>query len=299
MLDGVYSAISGLEANQTMLDATANDLANLNTIGYKSSSVTFEDALTQLQRGGANATNATGGTNPIQIGLGVQVSAIAPNMTAGTFQSTGNALDIAIEGNGFLRVGDGTPPASPPYTSGVPTSVDYTRAGSLTTNAAGFLTTQNGQYVIGRNAVATTTGSGTTYAPGTSDTYLNIPTTASNVAIGTDGAVTYTDENPSSSTYQQTVTGGFISLATFPNEAGLQRIGQSDWTTSPNSGAEVVGTPGSAGFGQTIGGELEQSNVDMAADMTNMITAQNGYDANSRVIQTADAMLQTLVQVIQ
>jgi flagellar hook protein FlgE len=299
MMDGVYSAISGLQANQTVLDVTANDLANLNTIGYKSSDVTFEDALTQLQRGGANATASTGGTNPIQIGLGVQVSAVQPDMSGGTLQTTGNPLDVAIEGNGFLRLGDGTPPTSPPYTAQVPTSFDYTRAGSLTTNASGFVTTQDGQYVIGRNAVATTTSSGTTYAPGTSDTYLNIPVGSSNIAIGTDGAVTYTDENSSSSTYGQTVTAGYISLATFPNQDGLQRIGQSDWTTSPNSGNPAVGTPGNAGFGQTIGGELEQSNVDMATDMTNMITAQNGYDANSRVIQTADAMLQTLVQTIQ
>ncbi len=299
MMDGVYAAISGLQANQEVLDVTANDLANLNTIGYKSSDVTFEDALTQLQRGGADATTSTGGTNPIQVGLGVEVSAVQPNMSGGTLQTTGNPLDIAIEGNGFLRLGDGSPPTSAPYTADVPTTFDYTRAGSLTTDANGFITTQDGQYVIGKNAVATTTSAGTTYAPGTSDTYLNIPTGSANIAVGTDGAVTYTDENSSSSTYGQTVTAGYISLATFPNQDGLQRIGQSDWTTSPNSGNPSVGTPGTAGFGQTIGGELEQSNVDMATDMTNMITAQNGYDANSRVIQTADAMLQTLVQTIQ
>jgi flagellar hook protein FlgE len=299
MMDGVDAAISGLEADQTMLDVTANDLANLDTVGYKSASVTFADALTQVQRGAAGATSATGGTNPMQVGLGVGVSAIDPNMSAGTMQATGNPLDVAIEGNGFLRVGEGTPPTSPPYTSGVPTSFDYTRAGNLTTDAAGFLTTQTGQYVIGRNAVATTGSSGTTYAPGTTDSYLQIPTTAANVAIGTDGSVTYTDETPSSSTYQQTVTAGYISLAVFPNQDGLQRVGNSDWTQTPNSGNPTVGTPGVNGFGQTVGGELEDSNVDLASDMSSMITAQNGYDANSRVIQTADAMVQSLLQVIQ
>jgi flagellar hook protein FlgE len=299
MMDGVFAAISGLEANQTMLDVTANDLANANTIGYKSASVTFDDALTQIQRGASGATSSTGGTNPIQVGLGVQVAAIDPSMGSGTLEPTGNPLDVAIEGNGFLRIGNGTPPSSPPFTSGVPTSLDYTRAGNLTTDAGGFLTTQEGQYVIGRDAVATTTSSGTTYAPGTTDTYLHIPTGSSNVSIGTDGSVNYTDESPSSPTYQKTVTAGYLSLATFPNQNGLQRIGTSDWTATSNSGNETVGTPGTPGYGQTIGGQLEQSNVDLAADMSQMITAQNGYDANSRVIQTADAMLQQLMQVIQ
>jgi flagellar hook protein FlgE len=299
MMDGVYAAISGLEANQTMLDVTANDLANVNTVGYKGAGVTFSDALTQIQRGASGPTSSVGGTNPIQVGLGVQVSAIDPNMGSGTLQPTGNPLDVAIEGNGFLRIGNGTPPASAPYTAGVPTTFDYTRAGNLTTDAAGFLTTQEGQYVIGRNAVATTTSGVTTYAPGTTDTFLHIPTGSANIAIGTDGSVNYTDENPSSATYGQTVTAGYLSLATFANQDGLQRVGTSNWIATQNSGNETVGTPNTAGYGQTIGGQLEQSNVDLASDMSQMITAQNGYDASSRVIQTADAMLQTLMQSIQ
>jgi flagellar hook protein FlgE len=299
MMNGVYAAISGLEANQTMLDVTANDLANVNTVGFKGAGVTFSDSLTQISRGAAGPTPNLGGTNPIQVGLGVQVSAIDPNMSSGTLQPTGNPLDVAIEGNGFLRVGNGTPPASAPFTAGVPTTFDYTRAGNLTTDAAGFLTSQEGQYVIGRNAVATTSGGITTYAPGTTDTYLHIPTGSANISVGTDGSVNYTDETPSSATFGQTVTAGYLSLATFPNQNGLQRVGTSNWVATQNSGAETVGTPGTAGYGQTIGGQLEQSNVDLAADMSQMITAQNGYDANSRVIQTADAMLQTLMQSIQ
>jgi len=299
MMDGVYAAISGLEANQTMLNVTANNLANVNTVGYKGAGITFSDSLTNITRGAAGPTPSLGGTNPIEVGLGVQVSAIDPNMGSGTLQPTGNPLDVAVEGNGFLRVGNGTPPTAAPYTSGVPTTFDYTRAGNLTTDAQGFLTTQAGQYVVGRNAVATTTGGTTTYAPGTTDTYLNIPTGSANIAIGTDGSVNYTDENSSSSTYGQTVTAGYLSLATFPNQDGLQRVGTSNWIATQNSGTPTVGTPGTGGFGPTIGGQLEQSNVDLASDMSQMITAQNGYDANSRVIQTADAMLQTLMQAIQ
>ncbi len=158
-------------------------------------------------------------------------------MTEGSFQTTNNPLDIAIEGSGFLRVGAGTPPAKEPYTTGLPAKVKYTRAGDLTTNSQGFLTTEAGEYVIGRNAVATETEAGTTYAAGKEDSYIQIPPGSSNVSIGQDGSVTYTDENPESKTYQQRVTAGYISLATFPNEAGLERLGGSLWGQTANSGS--------------------------------------------------------------
>ena len=105
MMAGMYAAISGLDANQSMLNDTANDLANVNTVGYKASSVTFADSLTQVIRGASGPTSTNGGSNPVQIGLGVQVSATRNEMTEGSFQSTNNPLDIAIEGAGFLRVG--------------------------------------------------------------------------------------------------------------------------------------------------------------------------------------------------
>jgi flagellar hook protein FlgE len=291
----MYAAISGLDANQTMLNSTANDLANVNTVGYKSASVTFADSLTQVVRGAAGSTSTNAGSNPVQVGLGVQVNATQNQMTEGSFQSTNNPLDVAIEGNGFLRVGEGTPPAKAPYTSGLPANVDYSRAGNMTTNTKGFLTTQSGQYVIGRNAVATEAGGATTYAPGKEDTYIVIPPGSSNISTGQDGSVTYTDNNPESKTYQQQVTAGYLSLATFANTAGLSRLGGSLWAQTANSGAPIVGTPNTVGFGATIGGELEMSNVDLATEMTTMITAERGYQANSRVISTADQMLQTLV----
>lgn len=299
MMGGMYAAISGLDANQTMLNETANNLANVNTVGYKSSSVTFADSLTQVIRGASSATSTNGGTNPMQIGLGVQVDATEDQMTEGSFQSTNNPLDVAIQGKGFLRVGGGTPPAAAPYTTGLPTNLQYTRAGNLTTNTLGFLTTQAGQYVIGRNAVATTTEAGTTYAPGTEDSYIVIPPGSDNISIGQDGSVTYQDENPESATYQKQVTAGYVSLATFSNESGLERMGGSLWAQTANSGAPLVGTPDTAGFGATVAGELEMSNVDLATEMTAMITAERGYQANSRVISTADQMLQTVVSMAQ
>ncbi len=236
MMRGMYAAISGLDVNQTMLDATANDLANVNTVGYKSSEVTFADALTQIQRGAAGAVGSTGGTNPMQVGLGVELNAVSPEITQGSLQSTGNPTDVAIQGNGWFRVGTGTPSTANPQAN-TPTVPQYTKAGNFTTNAAGFLTTQNGEYVIGKNAVAAGVAPNITYTPGTNDTYIYVPPGSTNLAIGQDGSVTYTDENSTDATYGDTVNAGYISLATFPNEEGLQRMGGSMWATTSNSGA--------------------------------------------------------------
>lgn len=299
MMNGMYAAISGLDANQTMLNETANNLSNVNTVGYKSARVTFADSLTQVVRGASGSTVSNGGTNPMQVGLGVQVASTDSEMSQGSFQNTNNPLDVAIQGSGFLRVGSGTPPAGPPYTAGLPKNMQYTRAGDLTTNTKGFLTTQAGNYLIGRNAVATVSEAGTTYSPGAEDTYIVIPPGSANVAIGQDGSVSYQDENPASPTYQQQVTAGYLSLAQFANEAGLERLGGSLWAQSANSGAPIVGTPDTGAFGATVGGELEMSNVDLAGEMTSMITAERGYQANSRVISTADQMLQTVVNMVQ
>ncbi len=297
MMAGMYAAISGLDANQTMLNETANDMANVNTVGYKSASVTFANSLTQVLRGASGVTPTNGGTNPEQIGLGVQVQATVNEMTEGSFQSTNNPLDVAIEGPGFLRVGPAAPKEAE-LTKGIPANVEYTRAGDLTTNASGLLITQGGEYVIGRTATVTSESeTGDTYEPGKEDTFIQIPPGSSNVSIGQDGSVSYTDENKESKQYLQRVTAGYLSLATFPNEAGLERLGGSQWARTANSGAPLVSTPDTPGFGSTIGGELEMSNVDLATEMTNMITAERGYQANSRVISVADEMLGTLVQI--
>jgi flagellar hook protein FlgE len=218
-------------------------------------------------------------------------------MTEGSFQSTNNPLDVAIEGPGFLRVGPAAP-VETELTKGIPANLQYTRAGDLTTNATGLLITQGGEYVIGRNATVTSESeTGDTFAPGKEDSFILIPPGSSNVSIGQDGSVSYTDENKESKQYLQRVTAGYLSLATFANEAGLERLGGSQWARTANSGAPLVGTPGSPGFGSTIGGELEMSNVDLATEMTDMITAERGYQANSRVITVADEMLGTLVQI--
>jgi flagellar hook protein FlgE len=274
MMRGMFAAISGLKSHQVMLDTTANDISNVNTIGYKSSRTTFSDALSQLQRGGSAPGAGSGGSNPAQVGLGVNVASIDNLMGAGAFQSTGNVLDVAIQGKGWFRVGPSTPPA-------VPTAMQYTRAGNFTVNTSGDLITQDGMYVVGR-----------TLAGGGADTLINIPTGSTDVAIGQDGSVSYTPAGGGAR-----VTAGYLSVATFSNEPGLQRVSGNRWIANASSGAENVNTPGVAGSGLTIAGVVEMSNTDLASEFTEMITAQRGFQANSRVISTSDEMLQDLVNL--
>ncbi len=288
MMSGMYAAISGLDAHQTMLDVTANNLANVDTVGYKAQSTQFSDELSQLVQAGTGANGYSSGTNPLQVGLGVQVGSIDNVMTAGGVQSTGNATNVAIQGNGFLRVANGNVSTSPPTFD----ATQYTRAGDLTFNASGYLTTQTGKYVLGYGATQNvSTGA---YAPsGGTNNPIVVPPGSTNVTIGPDGSVNY--QTPAGAT----VTAGYISLSTFPNEAGLQRDGGSLWSATAASGPEAAGQPGTGNFGQTIGGELEQSNVDMGTEFTNMIEAERGYQANASTITTADQMMQTAVQMKQ
>ena len=207
MMRGMFAAISGLKTHQVMLDVTSNDIANVNTIGYKSARATFMDSLTQVQRGASGAGGGTGGSNAAQIGLGTQLGSIDNLMTGGSLQSTGNPYDVAIsQGPGMFRVAPST--ATPPVAN--PGSTEYTRAGNFTTNSAGYLVTQDGYYVQGRTA-------------GGADTLINIPTGSSNVTIAQNGEVSYVD---GTGTRQ---SAGFLSLATFSNAAGLQRSGSNRW----------------------------------------------------------------------
>ncbi|HVY78517.1 MAG TPA: flagellar hook-basal body complex protein [Solirubrobacterales bacterium] len=274
MMRAMFAAISGLKSHQTMLDVTANNIANVNTVGYKTSRATFKDSLSQLQIGAAAPGGGQGGRNAAQVGLGVQIGSIDNLMTSGSLQSTGNVTDLAIQGPGMFIIGAGTPPA-------LPASVEYTRAGNLTFDSAGFLTTQDGNFVLGRNAAGA----------GAPNTYIQVPEGATDISIGQDGAVTYV---PSGGGPRETA--GYLSIATFANEAGLVRTSGNRWIESAASGAANDGTPGGE-FGLTISGTLEMSNVDLATEFTDMIAAQRGFQASSRVISTADEMLQDLVNL--
>src|SRR5438477_1028210 len=274
MMRGMFAAISGLRVHQTMLDVTANDIANVNTVGYKSERVTFKDALSQTMRGASAPGASLGGTNPAQIGLGVQLGSIDNLMSAGAIQSTGNQTDMAIQGDGWFRVTNnpGAIAANNTY---------YTRAGNFSRDANGDLVTADGYYLIGNTAAL---GAG-------ADGKINIPANATSVSIDPKGVVTVVTPTATTTNY--------ITLAKFPNESGLQREGGNRFSSTNNSGVPVASPPGDAsqGFGSLTTGAVEMSNVDLAQEFTNLITAQRGFQANSRVISTADDMLQELVNL--
>lgn len=277
MIRGMYSAISGLKQHQVMLDVTANNLANVNTIGYKGSRATFKDQLQQNFAGGAASGATSGGQNPQQVGLGVTLSSIDNMQGAGNLQTTGNPLDIALSGEGFFRVQSAAPGSA----------VEYTRAGNFSRNDNGDLVTTEGYYVLGMLNVSTTPP---TPDP-TGSQKINIPAGATGVAVATDGTVSYIP-----TTGGTRVTAGVVALAKFPNEGGLVRASGNRWQADPSSGPEQVGQPGGT-YANTVGGAVEMSNVDLASEFTAMIVAQRGFQANSRVISVADEILQDLVNL--
>jgi flagellar hook protein FlgE len=277
----MFAAISGLKNHQVMLDATANDISNVNTIGYKSARVTFQDSLNQVQRGAAGPAGNNAGSNGAQVGLGVGLGSIDNLMTGGAVQTTGNPYDVAIQGEGFFQIGEGVPGAGG---TGL-TATAYTRAGNFSMSSEGYLTTQGGQYVLGWAV----DGAGNAAAP---EIAIQVPEGATGFAIDQSGGVSYVDP-----VTQTRVTPFRLTLANFANNAGLDRIGANQWKPSANSGDKVVNTPGQAGLGKTTAGAIEMSNVDLSQTFTSMITAQRGFQANSRVISTADEMLQDLVNL--
>lgn len=283
MLRGMYSAISGLKMHQAMLDVTANDIANVNTIGYKASRTTFSDQLAQLQQAATAPGGASGGRNPGQIGLGVQFGSIDNIMGGGALQATGNVFDVAIQGEGWFRIKTTGPATEGEIAVPDPAGADaFTRAGNFTINSQGYLVTQSGHYVLGQKDGA--------------PAYIRIPEGASNVTISETGEVTYV---PAAGGARESA--GFLTLAKFANEAGLERASTNLWKVSAASGEEILGDqnglPGTSGLGSTISGVIEMSNVDLATEFTELISAQRGFQANSRVISTSDEMLQELVNL--
>jgi flagellar hook protein FlgE len=257
MMRSLFSAISGLKGHQAMMDVVGNNIANVNTTAFKSARITFQDIISQTLRGAQAPTATQGGMNPMQIGLGMQTGSLDAIMTQGNLQSTGKPTDLAIQGDGFFQVTDGT-------------NTLYTRDGNFTTDSAG-------------NMVQAATGMKLVPA-------VTIPTGATNLTIASNGQVSYT-------VGATVTTGPVITMASFPNPAGLTRMGSDLWQVSNNSGAATVGTAGTGGLGTLQSGFLEMSNVDLAAQFTNMIIAQRGFQANSRVITASDEILQDLVNI--
>jgi flagellar hook protein FlgE len=271
MLRSMFSAVSGLRSHQTMMDVTGNNVANVNTAGYKASRTTFQETLNQVVRGGNAGGAAQGGVNPMQIGLGTQVGATDMVFGQGASQTTGRATDVAIQGEGFFEVQTGA-------------GNFYTRAGAFSFDNAGNLVGPGGERVIGDDGQPIQLDL---------DDY-------SEIAIGANGVITgrlnVDDGDP------DTVIGDIVDLATlrlvnFANPEGLTKAGNGLFADSAASGAPQLGTPGADGFGTLQAGTLEMSNVDLAQEFTNLILSQRGFQANARTITTSDELLQELVNL--
>jgi len=260
MMRSLWIAKTGMEAQQTQLDAISHNLANASTNGYKRSHAVFEDLMYQnLRQAGANSTDQTTLPTGLQLGLGTRAVAISRSFAQGNLQASSNTLDVAISGQGFFSV------TMPDGTTG------YTRDGSFQVNAQGQLVTNNGYQV----------------QPG-----ITIPANATAVAIGNDGTVTAT--LPSQS---QPQTVGKIALTSFINPAGLDPKGQNIYAETAASGTPNGGTAGQNGLGIIQQGFVETSNVNVVEELVGMIQTQRAYELNSKAIKTADEMLQNLSQI--
>jgi len=258
MFRALYTAASGMSAQQTNLENIANNLSNSSTAGFWRRRLQFEDLIYQnVVMPGAAATQNTTVASGLQVGLGTRTAASELISQQGDFDNTGNPLDLAIQGTGFFQI----------KLPGGETA--YTRAGMFHLDNQGNMVTADGNPL---------------------DPSVTIPTNALSITIGTDGTVTVTQ--PGQTQAQQV---GSIQLALFQNPGGLNSIGQNLYLATTASGEPIVGTPGgSDGLGTLQQGVLEQSNVDVVEEFVQMILAQRSYEANSRVVSAADQMLQEL-----
>jgi flagellar basal-body rod protein FlgG len=263
MIRALYTAASGMNAQQMNLDTIANNLANSSTTGFQERSMQFTDLLYENQvMPGSAATQKTTVSSGLQIGLGVRPGSAEIIQTQGELETTGNSLDVAIQGGGFFQIE-------------LPTGeIGYTRAGSFHLDAQGNVVTPDGNPL---------------------QPSIVIPPNATNISIGTDGTVTVTTPGQS-----QPSTVGTIQIATFANPGGLNSVGNNIYLPTAASGDAIAGQPGgSDGLGTLQQNSLEQSNVSVVEQFVDMIVAQRSYEANSRVVKAADEMMQQLNQLTQ
>lgn len=302
MMRSLYSSVAGLKSHQTAMDVVGNNIANVNTFGYKTQRTTFRDAYYQTLQGSADSTKDLGGVNALQIGYGAGVATVDTNHELGGYAATGYTMDCYIDGEGYFVATDANGNAY------------LTRVGAFYFDAAGYLVDGNGRYICGYAPTGNVKDDGTpemdedgfnaSATAGTfQDTRIRKPTKVdengqateepialSSIAIGVTGVVTGVDQNG------QIVTIGQIVLANVPNPDGLTLLGDSYWKAMNNVGEYTFETPGHL-TGELVTGGLEASNVDLANEITQMITVQRGYQANSRVINVADSMLEELVNL--
>ena len=254
MEPALWAAKTGLDAQQTQMTVTANNLANVNTTGFKKGRPVFEDLLYQnLSQVGANTSQNTTSPTGLNLGTGVRIVSTEKNYTQGSVNTTGNNLDLAIKGRGFFQV---LQPNG---------QMAYTRDGSFQLNAQGQLVTAAGYQV---------------------QPAITIPTGAQSITVGSDGTVSVTVAGQAAPT-----TVGSLQLANFVNPAGLQDIGGNLAVESASSGTPVTGNAGLNGMGTLLQGSVEASNVNVVEELVNMIETQQAYEMNSRAVETTDQML--------
>ena len=280
MLRSLFAGISGLRVNQTMLDVTGNNIANANTTGFKASTTVFSDTLSQMLTAASGGNAERGGTNPIQIGLGVQLAATSTNFGQGSAQLTGRPTDIMLQGDGFFVLRDGAENV-------------YSRAGAFTFDQTGVLVAPNGMRVQGYalDGAGLPTGAPVDVDLHMIDGSLPPGVELTSYSIAADGKV----RGVFSDGVQRDVCQ--LAVADFTNPMGLEKIGDTAFRESANSGAVQLGVAGQGQRGQIMAGALEMSNVDLSAEFTNLILAQRGFQASSRVITTSDQVLEELVNI--
>ncbi len=308
MIRSMWSAVSGLRNHQIYLDVTGNNIANVNTHGYKYTRAVFEDSLSQIVRNAAAPTpgadpapanNVVGGINPAQIGLGVRLGQILGNFTQGGLQVTNVATDIAIQGDGFFMIDKGG-------------QKFYTRNGAFTLDTTGNLVTSDGSHVQGYQYPDPDPGppptvgdltSGMDPATGIVD-IVGTPTTKINISAEKWQSFQVAPDGKISGVMVGDSTGTLIPIAQlvltkFNNPPGLERVGGTMFRQTLNSGQPVTSYPNNSltGMGLVSSGTLEMSNVDLAGEFTNLIMAQRGFQANSKVVSASDEVLQDLISM--
>ena len=328
MMRSLYSGVSGLKNHQTRMDVIGNNIANVNTVGYKTSRVVFQDIFSQTAKSGTmslyDPTDTTsrniGGTNPIQIGLGIKLATVDVLHTPAPITRTDNPFDAMIEGDGFFIVQDEN------------MNYYYTRAGNFYLDDEGYLVSSHGYFVMGYTyalnviepeKAAPDDDPPTPYIPPTievdydgllSPTLEKIRLREPNpfyegiddpsdpdymgpefidligFSIGNDGSVSVVIDN-----IKETIA--YLGIAMFSNNAGLDKAGNSLYRESPSSGAAVFSMALQNGAGRVVGGGLEMANVDLATEFTDMIITQRGFQANSRVITVSDTLLEELINL--
>jgi flagellar basal-body rod protein FlgG len=256
MLRSLNTAAAGMLANQLMVDNISNNIANINTTGYKKNTISFQDLLYQTMiEPGTTSSDGTRLPGGLQVGMGVKASGSSHDFTVGPANKTGNPFDLMVSGSGFFQV------LMPDQT------VAYTRDGSFSTNADGILVTSDGHPV---------------------QPQIQVPPNSTNPTVGSDGTVTVQLQGQTTPTQI-----GQIQTVTFANQAGLLATGQNLFQATDASGEPVEGTPGTNGSGSITPQYLEGSNVQMVDEMVNLILAQRAYEMSSKAITTSDQMLQT------